>query len=278
MLGNVFSPYWARARRGGGVASGLDFSTFNVALQTRGRAHWALTERSSTSVVRSADHLSIGRSHLEQRGDDVIATIDERSAPWGTPVRGTVRLVPASRSDSRFELDPHGLHAWSPLVPSARIEVDFTEPRLRFCGTGYLDKNEGAGPLEDTFASWSWSRLSDGRDASISYDVSLRDGSERLLSLRTRQGQLEQGEVTPSALLPSTRFGLARSVRSEAAHVDPPRLVRTLEDGPFYARSMVEAKVGGRPAFGIHEAVSLDRFRASWVQWLLPFRMRVEAT
>jgi len=277
MLGNVFSPRWARARRQDAAVSGMDFSTFNVALQSQGARRWTLTERTSNRVVRSADRLAIGGSELAWRGDDLIATIDERSAPWGSPVRGTIRLTPLCHSERSFDLDPDGHHVWSPRVPLARIEVDLIEPRVRFSGMGYLDANHGGAPLEDTFASWSWSRVSNGHGTAIRYDVTLRDGTERRLALRMRQGTLEVDDGEPKALLPSTRFGLARPIRSEARDDAPPRLVRTLEDGPFYARSMVEATLDGVPARGIHETVSLDRFRSAWVQWLLQFRMRAES-
>jgi carotenoid 1,2-hydratase len=74
--------------------------------------------------------------------------------------------------------------------------------------------------------------------------------------------------------LPTTRFGLARTARGEARSF---ALVRTLEDGPFYARSVIATTLEGRRAVGMHEAVSLDRFRSPWVRFLVPFRMRVEA-
>ena len=52
----------------------------------------------------------------------------------------------------------------------------------------------------------------------------------------------------------------------------PPRL-RSLEDGPFYARSLIESTLLGERVHGVHESLSLDRFAAPWVQALLPFRM-----
>lgn len=277
MLGNVFSPRWARARRGDAAVSGLDFSTVNVSLRSKTVDRWALTERSRESVARSADRLTIGASRLAWCGDDLVATIDERTAPWGSPVRGTVRVTPLCRGDLSFDLDPDGLHVWSPRIPLARIEVDLVEPRVRFSGTGYLDSNEGNTPLEDTFASWSWSRVSNERGTAIRYDCTLRDGTERTLALRMRGGALEADHAEPKVMLPSTRFGIVRPMRSETRDGAPPRVVRTLEDGPFYARSMIETTLDGARAHGIHETVSLDRFRSAWVQWLLQFRMRAES-
>lgn len=277
MLGNVFSPRWARARRDDAAVSGLDFSTVNVALRSKSVDRWALTERARDSVARTADRLTIGASHLAWCGEDLVATIDERTAPWGSRVRGTVRVTPICHGGSSFHLDPEGLHLWSPRIPLARIEVDLVEPRVRFSGTGYVDSNEGSTPLEETFASWSWSRVSNERGTAIRYDVTLRDGTEQTLALRMRGGALEPDEAEPQVLLPSTRFGLVRPMRSETRAGAAPRVVRTLEDGPFYARSMIETTLDGARAHGIHETVSLDRFRSGWVQWLLQFRMRAES-
>ena len=50
-------------------------------------------------------------------------------------------------------------------------------------------------------------------------------------------------------------------------------VTRTLEDAPFYARSLVASQVLGKPAIAVHESLSLTRFRAAWVRMLLPFRM-----
>ena len=63
--------------------------------------------------------------------------------------------------------------------------------------------------------------------------------------------------------------GLARSVRSE----DAASVVRTLEDAPFYARSVISARLLGEPVTLMHESLSLDRFKMPIVQAMLPFRM-----
>jgi carotenoid 1,2-hydratase len=275
MLGNAFSPRWANARRRDPSASSLDFSTFNVSLRSGSGSCWALTERGRGAVCRGPGHLAVGASEMQWRGDRLEVRIDERSAPWGSPVRGTVRLTPLAASEMTVDLDPSGLHSWSPRIPVARIEVEFQDPRVRFTGVGYLDMNRGAVPLEDTFASWSWSRVSDGERAAIAYDVTLRDGRHCARAFGAEpDGALAAIAVAPRVVLPSTRFGLARAGRSEAG---PMELLRTLEDGPFYARSLVSATLGGRRALGMHETVSLERFRAPWVRFLVPFRMRVEA-
>ena len=51
------------------------------------------------------------------------------------------------------------------------------------------------------------------------------------------------------------------------------RLLRTFEDTPFYARSLIRTEIDGVPGTGLHESLSMQRFTQPWVQTLLPFRM-----
>ena len=48
---------------------------------------------------------------------------------------------------------------------------------------------------------------------------------------------------------------------------------KTLEDTPFYARSLIRTRLAGQEALAMHESLDLNRFRSRWVQCLLPFRM-----
>jgi carotenoid 1,2-hydratase len=275
MLGNALSPRWAKARRRDPTASSLDFSAMNVAVRAGGQSCWALTERGSNAVGRCRDRLTIGSSTMAWEGEHLVVRVDERSAPWGSPIRGTIRLTPAATSDLVVDLDPCGIHTWSPQIPIARVEVELDEPRVRFQGTGYFDMNRGSGALEDTFASWSWSRVTSGERIAVAYDVTMRDGSERARSFtRQRGGELVEGKADGLVELRPTRFGLPRSARSDGSPIE---VVKTIEDGPFYARSVVRTTLGGESALGMHETISLDRFRSAWVRFLVPFRMRVEA-
>lgn len=244
----------------------------NVSLSSPAVKRWALTERARSSVVAGRDHLSIGASSMVWQGEELVVELDERSAPWGAPVRGRVRLTPLVVSDLVVPLDPGGLHTWSPRVPIARIEVTFDEPALHFTGTGYFDLNQGACSLEETFDAWSWSRVSDGERVSIAYDLTLRDGSREVRAHRGAIGRdLAAAAADDVVELPGTRFGLPRAGRS-AAPID---VLHDLEDGPFYARSVVATTLDGQRATGMHETVSLTRFRSAWVRFLTQFRIRV---
>ncbi len=71
--------------------------------------------------------------------------------------------------------------------------------------------------------------------------------------------------------MPATGWRRARETLAN----DPGRVsvVRTLEDTPFYVRSLLSAPLAGRSAVAVHKSLSLDRFATTVVQWMLPFRM-----
>jgi carotenoid 1,2-hydratase len=272
LVGNVFSPYYARAR-GCGAADPLDHCALNVCLYRDQGKRWTLTERGRSAVQRSADTLTLGPSRVRWDGGMLEFQIDEVSVPLPSRVRGTVRVYPATVLPHVFALDAGGRHRWRPIAPSARVELDFRQPALRWAGTGYCDSNAGDEPIEDAFVRWDWSRaaLADGATA-VLYDVSTRTAGDRGLAIRIdRAGAVEPFDAPPASPLPATLWRVGRGTRSEPRQ--PAAVLRTLEDTPFYARSIVSARLLGVPVTAMHESLSLDRFRSAWVQALLPFRM-----
>jgi carotenoid 1,2-hydratase len=110
-----------------------------------------------------------------------------------------------------------------------------------------------------------------GRDAAVLYDAVRRDGSRHSLALRfAAGGGVADIDAPPAAMLPVTGWRVARTTRSEEPGAA--RVIRTLEDTPFYARSVISTRLFGESLTGIHESLSLDRFASPWVQCLLPFR------
>ena len=233
-----------------------------------------MTERGRSRLQRSRETLAIGPSRLHWDGSALTITIDEVTAPWPSRLRGTVRLVPAALHAESFALDAAGRHRWSPIAPCARVEVDLDSPRSRWSGPGYLDSNRGTAPLEADFRRWDWSRAraADGSTA-VLYDVTRRDGSELGLALRfdPRSARAEPFEAPPRVPLARSAWGIARGTRSEGGNAA--FVKRPLEDGPFYARAVVESRLFGAAASAVHESLDLDRFASPWVQAMLPFRM-----
>jgi carotenoid 1,2-hydratase len=268
-VGSVFSPYyaWARSRGSGDPENHV---AVNVALYGPVR-RWTMTERGRAALARDAVTLSIGRSSLRWDGASLRIEVEEVGAPWPRPVRGAIRVTPEFLTDVEFPLDPAGRHRWRPIAPRAHVEAAFTEPAMSWSGTGYLDANAGDEPLEDAFASWTWSRAALGRGAAVLYDVERRDGSRGGLALRFDDGATESFPAPAFAALPGTRWLLPRATRSEAANAA--RLLASFEDTPFYARSLVETRLLGETVRTVHENLALGRFRNPVVRAMLPFRM-----
>jgi carotenoid 1,2-hydratase len=270
-LGCVFSPYYAFARRRG-PADPLNHASVNVALYGPVR-RWCLTERGRGAVQREPASLAIGRSRLAFDGTRLRITLDEVTAPIPGRLRGEVTVHLGAATAARHTLDARGRHRWWPIAPASRVEVRLTEPALAWSGKAYLDTNDGDEPLESAFRSWHWCRAPFRDGAAILYEVEERDGSARLISLRVdRTGAVSHSEAPPPATLPSTR--LWRVPRPTRADADArPTVRQTLEDAPFYARSVVESRLFGEPVEAVHESLRLDRFTLPVVQAMLPFRM-----
>ena len=277
MLGNVFSPYYARARSRGG-ADPLAHCTMNVALYGRRHKRWALTEVGASRVQRSCTSLRIARSQLSHDPDgSLFVQLDEATSPFGRRLQGTVRIRPSAWSHTVFALDEAARHHWAPLALRARADVDLRTPeRESWSGHAYVDTNGGAEPLEDGFRRWDWSRTAGGPDTQVIYDVVRRDGSRRRIArMFDERGTASPLDGIASHDLAQTTWGVERVVCTDADRPGP-RAVRALEDTPFYARTLMNGSFSGAARTFVHETVDLDRFRKPWVQFLLPFKMRRE--
>ena len=264
----MFSPYYAAARRRA-PADPREHVAFNVALYGDGPRRWAMTERGRAHLAASADTLRIGPSALRWDGDALVAELSEVSVPWPRPLRGRVRIEGLLPAMAPFALDAAGRHLWQVIAPRARVEVELDAPALRWSGDAYIDSNRGDAPLESAFASWQWCRTPrpDGGSL-IRYDVRERDGQTRCLRLDIApDGAVACASPQSARPIARSRWGIARDAHDGAT------LSKTLEDGPFYARSLLATPWQGRSLPTFHESLSLDRFGARWVQALLPFRM-----
>jgi len=270
-VGSVFSPYYAWARRRG-AADPVNHCAFNIALYGAKGARWAMTERGASKVIREKSFLSIGPSSISWTGEALEITLDEICAPLPRRIRGRVRLVPRTLCGHSFALGESGLHRWAPHAPCARVEVQLTEPNLRWSGDGYLDSNVGEEPLENGFSAWHWSRAALRDGTVVLYDYQARSAPASSLALKfDHTGNARQIELPPEAPLRPTAWRVSRRTRADVGSGAAVR--QTLEDGPFYSRSILDTHLLGEPVTAFHESLSLDRFRSRWVQCLLPFRM-----
>lgn len=270
-VGSVFSPYYAFARRRGD-ADPETFCALNVALYGARGNRWAMTERPARAVRRAGAEFAIGPSVLVWDGQTLTLVIDEVTVPWPSRLRGVVRVHPAAFTTRAFELDQDGHHQWWPMAPDATVEVAFERPALSWSGRGYLDANAGDQPLEQGFTRWHWSRAALPGASAVLYDVLEPDCRTRSIAIRTSAaGDVEDIPSPDQVTLPTTRWRIGRETRADRGGAV--EVLSTLEDTPFYARSLLRSELLGQPVMAVHESLDLDRFRRPWVQLMLPFRM-----
>lgn len=282
LLGNPFSPDYARARDRG-PADALAYSSMNVAVYDLGAvgrltSAFALEDGPVTEGQRTATGVTIGRSSMEWKDDRLIVHLDERTTPIGHPlrrsIRGTVLIHPENRTDLELAIDDRGEHRWWPVAPLARIEVELASPRIRFRGHGYHDANAGDVAIDTAFEQWSWCRGRSENRALLTYDAMSRRGTARTHAFVVRpDGSTEPLAETRSVELARTGWGVRRSTRADAGST--PKLRHSLENGPFYTRSLIDTKLGGERVLAMNETLAARRLRQAWVRFCTGYRMRL---
>ena len=273
-LGCVFSPRYVRARRRG-HCDPLAYAALNAAFHGPGSHRWAFTEYADAATAHDAQQLRMGANRLSWNDEVLHIEIDEREAPLPRALRARIAVHPTTRSDLAWPLVGSGAHWWYPLIPRARVSVDLRPNGPCWQGSGYLDCNRGTGALEGAFTGWQWLRAHGPTSTSVVYETEpaahLAEHPARSLFLLS-DGGTRIGLPPPARPLAPTRWGISRNVSCDDNQV--PRLLRTLEDTPFYARSLVTTRLQGEQLTAVHESLSLRRFQSGWVRSLLPFRMR----
>ncbi|WP_245281466.1 carotenoid 1,2-hydratase [Rhizobium sp. AAP43] len=225
--------------------------------------------------------MQIGQSAMQLGNDGLEIAFDEVFLPWPgqalLPKRmmGQVRLRPAFTVQHAVALDPSALHHWRPVMPSARVDVECRDFfGVDWLGHGYHDMNWGSRPLEADFAGWDWARgRADGGSTAILYDAALLDGQGRRLGLLfDSQGECQTFDPPERRLLKRGFWGVGGGIA--CADGSTPRVLRSLEDSPFYRRSLVETVLGqGEPITMMHETLDCRRLSMPLVRAMLPFRM-----
>ena len=272
MVGSLFSPRYSVAARRGGRPG--EHCAVNFALYHQGRRErWVLSEYSRVEQV-DARSLRIGRSTLRyEDGGTVRMEVDERTAPWGRPVRASLVLEPLTPSVDELQLVPGLPHYWQALAPRTRAWLKVESEGLEAEGMGYHDTNHGEELLGQRLAGWHWTRTH--RSEMTVVDYHLPDGVAPVRVTAHPDGvTCERGTVIPPEARPMslTGWGLRVPSRLHAGNVvlGEPKL---LESSPFYAR--VEARVHGFDALG--EVADFRRFHSPLIRWMAHFRTRVES-
>lgn len=194
--------------------------------------------------------------------------------PHGGRLIGRAELRPLQFGEGPVHLDEAGRHRWWPVAPRAEAQVELDEPGLRFQGQGYHDANAGEEPLEAAFRRWTWTRAWTRQGVRLSYDTEPWEGPARRRTYHIGAEAPPEEDEGQEQRLPWTLWAVGRRVRLPTG--GRARLRRTLEDTPFYNRSMLELDLHGEQLLAVHETVDMQRWRRPWVQTLLPFRIRRE--
>jgi carotenoid 1,2-hydratase len=269
-IGSVFSPYYAWSN----WTNPFEHCAINVALyRLDGRGgRWAMTERGAKSLRRDADHFQVGPSALSWHNGVLTADINEITMPIPSRLTGKIVLRPSVQTDAEVVLDARGGHIWRPLAPRARVDVSFSSPDLSWSGDAYFDTNSGNEPLERAFKNWHWGRAHRADDLMLFYDVVRRDGSQDAFAYQVdADGAVTSAPSPPTQALASTFWGIDRTAWADlGADV---KVIKTLEDTPFYARSALATRLNDQPVTMMHESLNLDRLQSPIVRAMLPFRM-----
>jgi carotenoid 1,2-hydratase len=228
-----------------------------------------MTERGANAVDIAPTRFQVGPSALAWDGTALTIDIDERAAPLPLAIRGRIRLEPETVNSRAFAIDGIGRHIWRPIAPTARVAAEFDAPRIAWRGRGYLDWNSGAEPLERAFRSWDWSRSAlSGNRTLVFYDCVTAAGEAVSQAVMLGPEGVADVAAPPARALPPTPiWRIARRMRG------PARLVRTLEDTPFYSRSILETEWAEERAETVHESLIGRRLASPIVKAMLPFRM-----
>jgi carotenoid 1,2-hydratase len=269
MVGSLFSPRYSVAARQGGVP--WEHAAVNFALYHRGvRLSWVLSEYPALRL-ESPWRLRIGRSTLAYEGHRVRMEVDERTAPWGRPVRANLTLEPLTPLGTEVQLVPDLPHWWQPMAPRAHARLELVTEGQVLEGLGYHDTNHGGEQLGARLPGWRWARTHGGRETVVDYV--LPGGVTPVRVKAGEQGVQCEREAEGLAVprMGRTGWGLQvpRQLHAGALMVGEARL---LESSPFYAR--VEARQRGMDTLG--EVADFRRFHSPYVRWMAHFRTRVE--
>jgi carotenoid 1,2-hydratase len=274
-VGSVFSPWYHWAGR----RDPENHVAINVALYSVHGNRWAMTERGRSGLLRNAHNFKVGPSAVSSETGRLVVSFDETALPWPGSnllprrMRGRIILSTAIYNQNVHALDPAGRHHWQPVAPLGRIAVEIEGPDgPGWEGDGYSDANWGDEPLETGFRRWDWSRGVGSRGAVILYDADCMDGSHRLIGLGFgKDGSTRTFDPPPRRRISRARYGIVLTTRCDEG--SEPKLIRMLEDGPFYTRAVIETTIAGKRLAMMHESYSGTRFSSPIVKLMLPLRM-----
>ncbi len=273
-VGSVFSPYYFRARKKNAATNPDNYCALNIAFHENQKKYWCMTERSAKHVYRSSEIFEMANSSITWNGSYLEFKIQEYTVPLPSKVSGVVRVHPHYINTNNYFLEDSQKHAWCPIAPCSHVEVEMQRPNFQWHATGYFDSNWGAEPLENGFRSWNWSCTKmNEEERVIQYHTVNRNNTNTDLGFHfASDGKITAREQQIAKILPETKIWRV----PRKAYVEDDRnvnVLKTLEDTPFYSRSVLNSETQDKSILTIHESLELDRFKKPLTQFMLPFRM-----
>jgi hypothetical protein len=216
---------------------------------------------------------------------DVRVVLDASIPASDERLRGVVSVHGSMRQANPSDIAAGAAaHVWTPLAPLAHGSYDLHvgSEQMRGSGTAYVDANVGDAPFcRFGIADWTWARASTPAETRIVYLVNGKrpedavyigaiatpDGAMRTVGLRVRQACARRA-------LYGLRYLDELVLDADDGEFARLRVVRVVDDGPFYLRMLVELSFGGTTAVGWAEFVSPDRIDLARHRALV--RMRVD--
>ncbi len=267
-IGSVFSPYY----RWSGRRDATNHICINVATYGPG-GRFAMTERGREALIQETHKLVIGPSSLRWTGNELHIHIDERGAPpiFGK-LRGRVTVIPTAITPYEAALTRDDRHIWRPFAPVADIRVELDADQWTWQGHGYFDANFGLRPLESDFDSWTWGRFPTTDGATVFYDAALSNQTSLNAAIAfSPDGTASEAGGFPFTDLKRSRWALRRETRADPN--GSAREIMSMLDAPFYSRSLVQTRLNGVETVGVHETLSLVRFRSAFLMPMLACRI-----
>jgi hypothetical protein len=225
----------------------------------------------------------MGQSRYQSspRGLDTELVIDLDEPMPATSSRLQGHVVIRGRSVQLPPATGKTTHVWTPQTLHAQGEAHLSyggaEHQLK--GSAYVDSNISAQPLHaQGIESWRWGRVSFTDYTLVYYDVEESDGSRLRYLYRQGQdgalervrgrlnfGQFKRGTYGLSAPKSASIIGKTERVLIENTF--------TVEDGPFYQRSLSRAvDENGNEGLGVSEVVVPDQVDKPWQRPLVRMR------
>lgn len=271
--GLPFLPGYLSGARAGRGDPAKARPSLNLAVYEGGRpAFYLLQAYDPQDVSMTPDgRFRFGRSHIVRETGRVHLDLDCPLPGTRDRLRGQVEVQgPAARLGPGLSPSPLPDHRWTPVLGPARVAADLAAGprRFRVDAPAYHDRNEGRRRFDDLgIDHWIWGRLVTEQRTRIWYLCYAKTGPSSAWGVElAADGEVRMiPDLSPRIERPRTgAFGLRTwdTVTLVDGSGEPwvrARTGRRVDDGFFYARTVVEVTAGSEAGLGLAEWIVPDR-------------------